>query len=508
MIYHQKLWQASFKAWLSIIGALLPPVLLIGLYYIPYLQVKSWYGLVRTAADQAYYSAHWPGFSQPYGLEAYASWILRPQKYNGEGYIYIGIIPKLLVFLGLAVLIKDFIRNPRRAKSTLALGGLGLTLALILMSLGPSDRSLGALNFWNAIAWIPGYSGIRVPGRLGFQILMFFGFTAMLFVGRWQNGSQRGISQGYAKPLWGIILIFLAGIHIYEMKPSRGPDFWVARERVAGLIQFLQQNKLSEPFLMLPIGSYVEELQVASYTNAQLVDGTSGYRPGISDRFILPNVEDCQDSKCLNLLRSLGIGLIAVDKASPQVGRVPFFRDAGGQILFEDQYFIVLRLAPAASQRFVGDDGYLDHFKMPSGQADLGFSLESKIHPEDLRLAVDSMASTRWTTGELQNENHSLTVKLDSPHPGGIIVRFEFPDDKVSASDLLCKSSLQVENSQGNRVPAEISAQLTRVEHHLAQWFTIIPKANEPLAAIKFSANQTPWCPNWWSIPEVQVKAI
>jgi hypothetical protein len=128
-----------------------------------YARVQQRLGLTRTPGDMANFSATSNAFLHASGLLRF--WPTTPTA-TTEGFLFPGIASIALVAAASVAAVR---RRPRQTPAGVALGFYaGAALLMWVLAFGPAPPGGGAIAWlrpYTALAWLPGFSGLRVPAR-------------------------------------------------------------------------------------------------------------------------------------------------------------------------------------------------------------------------------------------------------------------------------------------------------------------------------------------------------
>jgi hypothetical protein len=174
-------------------------------FLLKYRSIQTTYGLTRTPGEMAMFSARLSSFASAHPMMRF--WHTAP-PITTEQYLFPGVTALAVVIAGATLAWRD-----RRF-----LFYLLAAVLMTLLSMGPADRWIAALwHPYSWLAWLPGYSGLRVPARF-FMLAMLClavaaglafdairerlpkGFAAAVFVGLAFDGAIAGMPLGVPPP--------------------------------------------------------------------------------------------------------------------------------------------------------------------------------------------------------------------------------------------------------------------------------------------------------------------
>lgn len=472
-------------------------ILAASLFIYPYLKVKSWYGMVRSDTERLLYSASWESFSNRGGLDLLSPILGSTNQWNSERDIYIALFTRLaLLFVAMIWLIQstnyrtNFISG-RRHFGLLSLS-LSLTVLSVFIALGPGDTTLGPFNIWSILNYVPGMSGVRVPARSGFLIFFLIGTSIAI-----------GLSQIKHRSI-PIILALLIPIHIAEMKPANQYKAIAPVDKVSSISNFIKDNDISGSTLMLPVREKIPEiLMLASLGKIHFINGRSGYTPDILEEFIFPILEGCPSSLCMNLLSDLKVNMVLLDNGPQSNDMKISLSKSNANILYEDQYYTLIRIKDQTSLKFLGNKQYLEHFQVPKEPHCETIKLSSKSQPNDVEYASDGDLNTRWTSQREQGKNTTAIFELNKPEIGPFTLKLLTDTDEVLKSDFIRNPKVSVYTANHQEIQSSFRGQIGYENGSIVQWFKIIPEGNHnPVSRIRIIAQDAIWSENWWSISE------
>lgn len=479
------------------------PTILIGWYYLPYIEVKQWYGLNRSLAEQALYSGSWAAYSRPHGLAIYDDFLGKATTINSEGDAFLGSALAGLLVCGLAYYIWSF-KNLTTTKKAPRLLILALALLLLTMhlSFGPSHQALGETSVWQLFSWLPGISGVRAPGRMNFQVYMF---AAVVIALLWR-GQRRFRWLWFLVALWQVI----------EMRPrvDRAWDISEVRQNLQGFLAFASNSQLNEPLLYLPTENIVDQMLIAAHTQSHLIGGHSGFVPRPTENLILPNLKSCTSTLCLNILNHLGAGLVMIDKRTPAMASAHWlttYTDA--TIAYEDPVFIVLRVSAAQPRLFLGDQAFYETFKAPELGGLLSYQLAvaegSSTLQADLRYITDQDPNSRWTSKREQSPADALVITLGEALPPQLPlhIRILCGSGPQNETDYLRAPIVTAYDSEGQEVKSDLNLSLTSTDGAVWQWLSLRSLEDRGIHKVVVSGRKVQWSHRWWSIYDMQVAA-
>lgn len=468
---------------------------IIGVYYQPYLQVKSLFGLVRNLGEQSLYSASWPAFSSHQGLQ-WPSKLLGPDLHYGEGQIYLSFIIRIfLPFFSLIFLFKK-IRNrsiPSAPFMDLAFVLLGV---FFLAALGP-DFEPYALNIWRKFNLIPGFSGIRVPARVGFQIYLYSAAALILLLK----------SLKFTRYLWIVApagLVFL----VLEMQREPSKDFIFQDKSILGLVDFMEKQNKTEPAIFYPVEDMsLDFFVIAAKLKNHFLNGRSGFTPSIHEQFILPNVANCTTEACLYILKRFGIHLVIVRKDSPDMKQIDAFLRNSMKVLYEDSAYVLLENFSLKDESIRGLTSEKELLaELPKAANGMLCSQTMEVYDSDgrsIEAVLDNDFTTRWTSGKEQGQGLFLTIKFRQPVLGKFVIQLMEKSERLATSDFARKPQVTALDEGDQLIEAQTWIDLSQKDGKVTQWLGF--DAKRPVTQIKIEALSIPANTGWWSVDEASL---
>jgi hypothetical protein len=179
----QRAWRrgaAAAMAW-AIASLPLVPVLL------EYYRVQHALGLSRTRGEMQMFGATWASFAQPSPLLRF--WAYREAR-TQEDFLFPGLAGLAVIALALAVRRRAVLTRPFLFYTASA-------LMLTWMAAGPSPQQWSLASLWHPydlVAWLPGFSGLRVPARFFMLSTLCLAVAAGLAVAALGTGHRRGVA--------------------------------------------------------------------------------------------------------------------------------------------------------------------------------------------------------------------------------------------------------------------------------------------------------------------------
>ena len=459
-----------------------------------YLRVRDTHGFSRTRGEMVMYSAT---------PADYASIAPTLRLWNGwlpHGEVETQLFPGLTLVL-LAVL--GGCAGWRRHEVRLY---LVVTLTAVVLALGPQP-DIGFLHLptgpYEALLWVPGLNGLRVPARLA--MVVYLGLAALAGA-----GAAWLLARMSPKPAVAVLLL-ASGIAIGEGLPDLGmvrfPTPGMQDERTA--YEWLRSQPHG-PMLELPVGGTRESTRYLSGTlthGNRIVNGYSGYGWALEDLFGGPvSGELVNAGELLRAARAVGVRYLLVHR--PLYGdqgfaaELPYTLGQDHEQVADIHHFgttALLVLRPAAPT-------------MSSRPSDPQLSLSScdttaSHNPLAISRASDGEIGSRWLTGTPQRGDEWFQVRCPSTR---VLTGLEFLVDWRSLSDYPRRLAIDVSADGVSFTPlweggvvAELAVSLARTDRPAAIRIALPPA---PFRAVRLrQTGQTPR--NWfWSIDELQLR--
>jgi hypothetical protein len=462
--------------------------MLIACFYWPYVSAKNTFGLIRDRNEQLLYSASWKSFRAYYGIELPT--LIRGQgKAMGESQIYIPVVVRLLVFGGIfTTLYRQIARSTAKPRNGILLLVTGLVIFVVLASFGPSQTP-GRMAIWDVLNLVPGFSGIRVPARLGFQIYIGCGLLV-------------AISLSSQKKFAKILAIIASAAVVVESKPSEHFAFPFNSEKYSTIAEIIQNRGISEPILYLPVDeSGTDFFFLASHLRNSFVNGRSSMTPKLHENVIFPIIRTCPSLACTNILKDLGVPYIIVNKHAYQ-HRLDFTNDFSVQ--YEDDTYLLLhhRTIKNSNKHLVTQHQWFTTPRILIDQSRCNQAF--RIEGSDDRSLSDLNLETRWTTLAPQSSPGSLTVTPARPLSGPVVVSLSNPNRSSDFARSLKVSLTEVNGAVAN---SEFTIDYFQDEKALNQYLTL-DLGDRKISKIALDLIPQPNVTDWWSIAELQLCSL
>jgi hypothetical protein len=152
-----------------------------------YYRVQRELGLFRTRTEMQLFSASWASFFHHSPLLRF--WPFRETR-TQEEFLFPGLASLIVILAALAM-------RRRQALSRAFVFYLTAALALTWLAFGPSDEQWSIATLWHAydwVAWLPGFSGLRVPARFFMLATLCLAIAAGLAVAALATDRRRAIA--------------------------------------------------------------------------------------------------------------------------------------------------------------------------------------------------------------------------------------------------------------------------------------------------------------------------
>lgn len=294
----------------------------------------------------------------------------------------------------------------------------GLTVASWLLAFGPVIRVLGREVIAGPYAflynWIPGFKGLRVPGRFVVLVMLGLALSSAAALAAWHGRVGPGRRRTFLTAgLCLAVLVDFAAVPIPLVKVETGktlPSIYLAVRALppgAVLIELPMPARDAE--------EYHEAIPTyrSTFHWRKLVNGYSGYSPP-AYRVVREAMEKFPDRWTLDLLENLGVEYVLVhtrefrpDKGRASVSRLAEFSERA-ELVEERNGDYLYRLLPWRA----GHPGpSLPSGGRPVGNRALWKAQASKNAPRVGR-AFDGDPKTFWSTGYPQQEGDFFHLDL------------------------------------------------------------------------------------------------
>lgn len=414
-----------------------------------YYDVQRSFGLQRSVAENAEYSADLSSYFRVWWRAPISQWIGAERV--ADRALFLGFTVMALAATALAVMGLGRFRFSGLAHARLQPTPSGLTRAQVaaiygtivivaaLLSLGPQPQAWGHPlmpqgPYSVLMSWVPGLNGLRAPSRFAVVVSMGLAVLAALATAIVLERRSARASRIFVALVCAAVLAegWRVPVRLWDFNPDGEP----ARRQAYSYLRRYSPGAILE----LPIADYsYQRVPVANATPQMvsqyatlwhghpIVNGTSGFKSplvelfqGLASPFLYELQTAATPHPTYSLLagiegvRRLGVRCIVIhveDYADHDVGRraAAEIRGVPGLVLVSRQFgsTIVLFLAESTTPAVLFDGN-------PRRIAPLVLSAASD-EPSTLPLALDGDLATRWTSGQLQRGSEWVEVRLDRP---------------------------------------------------------------------------------------------
>lgn len=473
----------------------IPLLVLLVWFYKPYLDVRSLYGLTRSAAEQGLYSAKIRSFGTYAGLWLPEK-ILGPSPHIAEGNAYIGLVTRLCFCLCLVSIGIREHRRQLRPKRWLLVTIFFVGLFYALAALGPNNSpDIFKISPWHMISSFPGFSGIRSPGRL----ITMMNFCMAVFLGLGMSAWRR--------QRFSIIALLLIALHTLEIYPSTsfGTPF-INQPSLSDTVTYIKESLVSKPLLYLPLRDSETYQTLGSQVKNALINGNSGFTPASSEHIIFPAVEDCRTEQCLYMLRKLGVAHVIVNKLTAESQTQNFLRqNSAVRSTFSNAGYEIFEVSKnSAPEYFSGDQAFVSSFVAPPAGECVSPVVTASHFSSDLSRLSDHDLASVWSTHEKQKDGFWLQLTWPGECRGHWLLKAENKGSSLTSNSFLRNYSIQfLQAAETKEITTQHSIVTIGPNGNLSQWWIFV--LEEPCIGIRINAKSTMWVENYWDIGELSL---
>ncbi|MDD9950381.1 MAG: hypothetical protein OXT67_02340 [Zetaproteobacteria bacterium] len=467
--------------------------------YHPYQLAHAYFGMVRGHHERAMYSFSGAGLLSSYGLQ-YPLAYTRSVGINVES---MGYLP--LSFWLLSVLAVFALPRVRRSQWPLLLALLGMAGMYGVLAWGPTSR-LG-VAVWDVLAKLPGFEGIRSPGRmiLWVQLLLIL-WVCVVSHAFWRSLSSR---------LANVILALMMVVHVIELKPAPvalgTTHFKWAQQLDQQLEATYPQPRIKVPAVMYPFYALDNVHLLSATQRFHFVNGASGFTPFSAEHWIFPQLAFGSSKNAKSMLEKLGVELLVFDRsrvADAEAARMA--KELGALLEAETPHYAVYATMHAVRDtRYRSDAEFFAQMQLntASYQCQACAAVEAYPHPEDARFALQPGEKPHWSSGSRQQEGQWLQVDVPADTGKKLVLRLAhqvepspntLPSLYLRRFDFLRR--LQVEDQQGRLL--KYKTKLGFYPPKMVQQISI--KVDAEVKQVKIAALPSRWVDNYWSVTDLQ----